>query len=699
VDRAASSLGLLCGLFAVGCRAAPGDSASCKPGTDCSSAVLCERSTNCGARKIVADAGAAAAHDSTAGNGQVGAVDAAGGSAVPNLDAAAPDASDQAGFPALRLPCEPGQRACPQLDSRLPLVCMGDKWVDVETCGVHERCDTRAGATRGRCVDVVPECDDKGPGFQFCRGYDRMTCGLDRLTTTAERCPIGQGCELNHDKATCVADADECAAGAISACGQGATACTNTAGSYGCTCADGYTGSSGTACKKILDCSDNAVFACETGMKNCQKLISNYPCACTIPNAAALDGQCCCMNGWSTAVFSIGTVNSSGTLAEPGQAFGLWSNAGASFVYARHYSTSNGWDASLVIDGANDKQLFGPNVASDGLGNAVAVWLRGVTTPDSIWASRYMLGNGWDNPVQLGSGNAFAPPPSVASDASGNAIAIWALADTVDTVRASRYAAGGAWTNATTIGTSATQASGPPNQGAAPQPCLAMDARGNAIAVWHQLDGQILSNRYVAGSGWGTATRINEQDGYLGALPALAVDTAGNAVAVWQQHGSIQSNRFLDGVGWGTATTIDGSMGGMRPTIAVDDSGNAIAVWTTAVPNDVGHLHVWASRFEVGSVWATAMQIDRPDFKETLNVFSYEPLASITIDAKGNAIVFWNSGIAAGKNRYRRYLVGTGWGPETILMSDIVTDAIGRIPVVVVDGSRKPIAIAVMAAQ
>jgi hypothetical protein len=87
--------------------------------------------------------------------------------------------------------------------------------------------------------------------------------------------------------------------------------------------------------------------------------------------------------------------------------------------------------------------------------------------------------------------------------------------------------------------------------GSAIAPQIALDAAGNALAVWTQSDGtrdNIWSNRYTVGSGWGTAELIETDDAGDATAPQIALDTAGNALAVWYLFDGIQnhlwSNRF-----------------------------------------------------------------------------------------------------------------------------------------------------------
>ena len=170
------------------------------------------------------------------------------------------------------------------------------------------------------------------------------------------------------------------------------------------------------------------------------------------------------------------------------------------------------------------------------------------------------------------------------TDLSGNALAAldWSF-----TTR------DGVWGTATLIET---------DVGVAGSPQVAVDGSGNALAVWYQFDGtrnNIWANRYIAGTGWGTATLIETYAGNA-TSPQVAVDGSGNALAVWRQYDgtqfSIWANRYTAGTGWGTATLIETDAGfAGSPQVAVDGSGNALAVWSQS---DGTRDNIWANRFE-----------------------------------------------------------------------------------------------------
>ena len=130
-------------------------------------------------------------------------------------------------------------------------------------------------------------------------------------------------------------------------------------------------------------------------------------------------------------------------------------------------------------------------------------------------------------------------------------------------------------------------------------PKVAIDPNGNAIAVWGQYDGvrdNIRANRYVAGVGWMTPVLIETNDTGNAGEVEVAVDAAGNAIAVWEQFDgaiyNIWANRYEVGVGWGTAEMISDTTTADRdanwyPSVAIDANSTIYAVYhTNNIPTD-----------------------------------------------------------------------------------------------------------------
>jgi hypothetical protein len=143
---------------------------------------------------------------------------------------------------------------------------------------------------------------------------------------------------------------------------------------------------------------------------------------------------------------------------------------------------------------------------------------------------------GWDTAEPIETGDAPAGAPQVAMDGNGNAVAVWVQNNNI---ASNRYTQGDGWGTAELIET---------GQGRAFAPQVAMDGSGNAVAVWTQVDtpagDAVVSNRYDAQSdSWGTWERI-ETGNAQATAPQVAMEPCGNAVAVWVQNNDITSNRY-----------------------------------------------------------------------------------------------------------------------------------------------------------
>lgn len=180
---------------------------------------------------------------------------------------------------------------------------------------------------------------------------------------------------------------------------------------------------------------------------------------------------------------------------------------------------------------------FSPEVAMDSNGNAIAVWGQADDSGTfNTWANRYNAVAGtWSGAEAIAIGNGNVMAPQIAVDGSGNALAVW-LQDNGNDVWSNGFAvAGTSWGTPEVIDSLA---------GAAMFPQIAMDATGHGVAIWFQNDAVPLSstlvNRYVKGTGWSGATAIESDDTNENNLdkPALGMNSKGEAMAVWHQRQS-----------------------------------------------------------------------------------------------------------------------------------------------------------------
>ena len=313
-------------------------------------------------------------------------------------------------------------------------------------------------------------------------------------------------------------------------------------------------------------------------------------------------------NSWGTAVL-IETDNAGGAIspqvafAGNGNALAVWTgNLG--ILSNRYTAATNSWGTAAPIE-TNAGSPGSPQVAVTANGNALAVWQQSDGTRDNIWANRYTAAtSSWGIAALIEANDAGgAHGAQVAIDASGNAMAVWVQSDgTRDNAWANRYTAGtaNAWGTAVLIETD--------NVGGAGLPQVAVDASGNALAVWQQ-DGDatavvtydVWSNRYTAGSGWGTATRM-ETIVYRAASPQVAMNASGNGMAAWYQLDGTRQNvyarRYTTGSGWGAVALAESYDAGdaLSPQVAINASGAIMAIWEQVPAEGVRH-DIWADGF------------------------------------------------------------------------------------------------------
>lgn len=308
------------------------------------------------------------------------------------------------------------------------------------------------------------------------------------------------------------------------------------------------------------------------------------------------------------------------------------------------------WGAATLIETGAGEAVF-PRISMDGSGNAIAVWTQLTGTRWRIYANRFVRGTGWETETLIETGAGEAGAPQVAMDGNGNAVALWHRRDGgVFNIYANRYVPGEGWGTETLIDTA---------EGDAYLPQVAMDDGGNAVVVWQQRDGTIWSiyaNRYVPGAGWGTATLIEagEGDAYS---PRVGMDGGGNAIAVWWQRDgaawNVFANRYVPGTGWGTGSPIKtGSEDAWDVHVAVDELGNAVAVWQQW---DGMIWSVFANRYVVGSGWGTETIIE--------NGPGDVDLVDVAVDKLGNAVAVWTQKTGTDWQVHTNlYIPGTGWG-------------------------------------
>ena len=268
--------------------------------------------------------------------------------------------------------------------------------------------------------------------------------------------------------------------------------------------------------------------------------------------AIATDEQGLWLVAWTTTDSLGGTLGSEGDI-----------------LYAR-VSEPLFWTARQALNTNADTDLgndFAPRLATDGVGNWVAVWfsdenLNGTAGTDNDIFSCRSADNGvtWSAPALLNSnGNSDVGgdrDPSIATDGKGHWVTVWASAENLngqlgtdgDILFSVSTNAGALWSPPQFLNRNAT------NDAVADfNPSIATDRRGNWVAAWgasgaYGNDFDLLAAYSTnQASSWSSVSPLNSNalnDDGDDFEPQVASDGQGRWIAVWQ------SNSKLTGLGY-----------------------------------------------------------------------------------------------------------------------------------------------------
>jgi hypothetical protein len=240
---------------------------------------------------------------------------------------------------------------------------------------------------------------------------------------------------------------------------------------------------------------------------------------------------------------------------------------------------------------------------------------------------------GWLAPKDISAANEEVDGrPHVAVDAAGNAVAIWERhVGGEEIVEATERPAGGDWSEPEVI-------SLPGEEGQ--RSLVTIDAAGNAIAVWitdeSPTEFVVRSAARPPGGEWSEPEDVSDSISEA-ATPWLALDAASEAVAIWTTFDSADrivqgAVRSAEGV-WSEPDDL--SEAGQfvtpleTPDVAIDGAGNAIAVWKLLGANHI----VQAAVRPADGDW------EEPDDLSAPGQEAGEP--AVTMNEAGEAVAVW----------------------------------------------------------
>jgi hypothetical protein len=200
---------------------------------------------------------------------------------------------------------------------------------------------------------------------------------------------------------------------------------------------------------------------------------------------------------------------------------------------------------------------------------------------------------------------------------------------------------------------------------------VAYDAEGNALAVWHSAATgtsieRIVASRFDAPTGhWsagadlpGSVAATAPTVDHLRGIPVVAMDDKGNAMALWvdgSADGKLMASRYSRATGWEAPELISGTLlveSRYEPPALVFDGQVFVAAWTA---QEGGKRYTFTARYDAAKGWGAAarQQVAAADGTSALK------MPRLASDGRGNLLLVFAKGAAPTYSLvYQRYAQG-----------------------------------------
>jgi hypothetical protein len=272
---------------------------------------------------------------------------------------------------------------------------------------------------------------------------------------------------------------------------------------------------------------------------------------------------------------------------------------------------------------ASSENVARPHVALDSAGNATAVWDRWDGSATVIETAYRPAGSPWGAPQVLSPPDSMSP--KIVVDRNGVLTAAWERRSSTNhfAIESVSRMPGLAWGEPIEV----TEF----EQGFSPESWLAVDWEGSTTLVWKQAE-TVMSSFRVFLHDWGEPIPLSPGESFT---PQTAMDARGDATAVWMHDdGSrlvVESAYRPEQGEWEAPTLVSqpGEEGG-NPQVAVDGQGDSLVVWRG---EDEGGEFVRAAYRPVNGSWSEPVNVS----EEGEKVHALQA----AVDPEGNAIVAW----------------------------------------------------------
>ena len=285
---------------------------------------------------------------------------------------------------------------------------------------------------------------------------------------------------------------------------------------------------------------------------------------------------------------------------------------------------------------------FTPTVAVNAAGNAIGLWAEydGTTTNDFIRAVVFE-NNIWGTPTILSNPSSDSVLPywglGAIIDNENKAIVAWNGNDNLET---SQYASSN-WSSVVEVPTLSDTLN---------NLALVGSPSAQAMLGWSSVLPAVYVS-YYDGSSWSSLLISTDVYSSCNELLGIAMNVNNDGIFIWQNEArSLVSTRLTSGVPGSISSfytpVVEESIYSLA--VAIDNLGNAIAVWTTQIGATT--YKVITSRYSAGS-WGPLTILDTADFGY------YFTNPNIAIDGQGNAYAVWEKdyGDQQGKIYYNQY--------------------------------------------
>lgn len=338
---------------------------------------------------------------------------------------------------------------------------------------------------------------------------------------------------------------------------------------------------------------------------------------------------------WSSPVTisSVGSLFSKVGIDAFGNAVAVWEefDGSNSVIQSAILPFGGTWSSPQTIS-VSGEDAINVELAVDRNGHAVAVWERFDGFNTIIQAATLTFGEVWSTPVNLSAAEQDASQARVAMDANGNAIAVWTRSNGFnDIIQGSTLSFLGSWTppvNISEVGRSALD------------PNVAMAPNGDAVVVWSGFFGSsalIYASKHPFGGNWSSPVSLTlPGENALGA--DIAMDFNGNAVVTWRRSDElnfvIQAATLPAGGYWSSSVTLsEPGENVCVPNVAVSPNGNAVVVWSRF--NEFNRIVQSSSLLFGASHWSLPLNVSFSD--QDANC------PQVAMDGNSNAFAIWPS--------------------------------------------------------